>query len=107
MRPLTREQFIYQPALEQTRRAGVARYPKRRGPLGHECTGLHQDAVGVDVTIRRTGPSARSGRPRAAYVVAADGGSSPTRGHLNVGFEGRSYKDRWVVIDTKVTKPWP
>jgi len=56
VRPLTREQFIYQPALEQTRRAGVARYPKRRGPLGHECTGLHQDAVGVDLTIRRTGP---------------------------------------------------
>jgi len=40
-------------------------------------------------------------------VIAADGGSSPTRGRLGVGFEGRTYKDRWVVIDTKVKKPWP
>ena len=107
MRPLTRVQFIYQPALEQTRRAGVARYPKRRGPLGHECTGLDQDDVGVDLTIRRTVPDTEVRHARAAYVIAADGGSSPTRGHLNVGFEGRSCKDRWVVIDTKVTKPWP
>ena len=66
MRPLTREQFIYQPALERTLRAGVARYPNVEVLLGHECTGLHQDAVGVDLTIRRTGPAARSGRPRAA-----------------------------------------
>ena len=50
------QQFIYQPALEQTLRDGVARYPNVEVLLGHECTGLHQDAVGVDLTIRRTGP---------------------------------------------------
>ena len=43
VRPLTREQFIYQPALERTQRAGVARFPNVEVPLGHECTGLDQD----------------------------------------------------------------
>ena len=46
MRPLTREQFIYQPALERTLRAGVARYPNVEVLLGRECTGLDQD-VGI------------------------------------------------------------
>ena len=101
------QQFIYQPALERTLRAGVARYPNVEVLLGHECTGLDQDAGGVDLTIRRTGPDSEVRQARAAYVIAADGGSSPTRGCLGVGFEGRTYKDRWVVIDTKVKKPWP
>jgi 3-(3-hydroxy-phenyl)propionate hydroxylase len=101
------QQFIYQPALEQTLRAGVDRYPNVEVLLGHECTGLDQDTDGADLTIRRTGAGDNARQARAAYVIAADGGSSPTRGRLNVSFEGRTYDDRWVVIDTKVTKPWP
>ncbi len=40
-------------------------------------------------------------RMRASYVIAADGGSSPTRGQLGVGYAGRTYTERWVVIDTE------
>ncbi|WP_306514017.1 FAD-dependent monooxygenase [Janibacter hoylei] len=47
-----------------------------------------------------------STRLRASYVIAADGGSSPTRSRLGIGFEGRTYEDRWVVIDTKVLREW-
>jgi 3-(3-hydroxy-phenyl)propionate hydroxylase len=39
-------------------------------------------------------------------VIAADGGSSPTRGQLGVGYSGRTYTERWVVIDTKVLQGW-
>jgi 3-(3-hydroxy-phenyl)propionate hydroxylase len=39
-------------------------------------------------------------------VIAADGGSSPTRGQLGVGYSGRTYSEQWVVIDTKVLKEW-
>ena len=45
-------------------------------------------------------------RFHASYVIAADGGSSPTRGQLGVGYTGRTYTERWVVIDTKVLKEW-
>jgi len=101
------QQFIYQPALERTLRAGVSRFPNVQVLLGHECTGLAQDAGGVDLTICRTGTGGDIQRVRAAYVIAADGGSSPTRTRLGIGFQGRTYEDRWIVIDTKVKKPWP
>ncbi len=45
-------------------------------------------------------------RLRASYVIAADGGSSPTRGQLGIGYTGRTYSERWVVIDTKVLREW-
>ena len=45
-------------------------------------------------------------RLSASYVIAADGGSSPTRGQLGIGYSGRTYAERWVVIDTKVREEW-
>ena len=95
------QQFIYQPAVERTLRAGVARYPNVEVRLGHECVDITQDADGVELTVQ-------SGeRFRASYVIAADGGSSPTRHRLGVGFEGRTFEERWVVVDTRVRTPWP
>jgi 3-(3-hydroxy-phenyl)propionate hydroxylase len=99
--------FLHQPALERTLRAGVGRFRNVEVLLGHECLDLAQDAEGVDLTIRSADQEHRISRARAAYVIAADGGSSPTRTRLGVGFEGRTYEDRWVVVDTLVTKPWP
>ena len=46
-------------------------------------------------------------RIRASYVIAADGGSSAIRGQLGIGFGGRTFAERWIVIDTKVLKEWP
>jgi hypothetical protein len=60
-------------------RRGLARARVRRAPPGRRRRRPDHPAYR---------PTARSGRPRAAYVVAADGGSSPTRGHLNVGVRG-------------------
>jgi 3-(3-hydroxy-phenyl)propionate hydroxylase len=100
------QMFIYQPALEQVLREGVDRYPNVEVLLRHECLRLRQDAEGVELTVVSTDDDAVR-RIRAAYVVAADGGSSLTRAQLNVGYEGRTYEDRWVVIDTEMLKPWP
>ncbi|MER6082651.1 bifunctional 3-(3-hydroxy-phenyl)propionate/3-hydroxycinnamic acid hydroxylase [Streptomyces sp. NPDC001833] len=99
------QMFIYQPALEQVLREGVDRYPNVEVLLRHECLRLRQDAEGVELTVVGADDSVR--RLRAKYVIAADGGSSLTRAQLNVGYEGRTYEDRWVVIDTKMLKPWP
>lgn len=98
--------FIYQPALERTLRAGVERYPNVRVELGREVVSRCQDADGVELTVVGTGDD-RLARVRASYVIAADGGSSPTRSQLGIGFEGRTYEDRWIVIDTKVLRAWP
>lgn len=100
------QMFIYQPALEQVLRDGVDRYPNVRILLRHECLRLRQDADGVDLTVVGTADDSVH-RLRASYVIAADGGSSLTRAQLNIGYEGRTYEDRWVVIDTRMLKPWP
>ncbi|MEU8750420.1 bifunctional 3-(3-hydroxy-phenyl)propionate/3-hydroxycinnamic acid hydroxylase [Streptomyces chartreusis] len=100
------QMFLYQPALEQVLRDGVARHPKVEVWLRHECLRLRQDTDGVELTVVGTADDSVR-RLRARYVIAADGGSSLTRAQLNVGYEGRTYEDRWVVIDTKMLKPWP
>ena len=73
--------------------------------LEHECLRVHptDDGVELMLTDLRTDTLKRL---RASYVIAADGGSSPTRGQLGVGYTGRTYGERWVVIDTKVHKEW-
>lgn len=112
------QMFIYQPALEQVLREGVDRYPSVRVLLGHECVALDQYADSVDLVIAPAGPGDEPGssagadtravqRISARYVIAADGGSSRTRTQLGAGFEGRTYEDKWVVIDTKVLEDWP
>ncbi|WP_018657934.1 bifunctional 3-(3-hydroxy-phenyl)propionate/3-hydroxycinnamic acid hydroxylase [Actinomadura flavalba] len=100
------QMFLYQPALEEVLRAGAGRYPGVDLLLEQECLQVRQDGAGVDLrllgvrddTVRRI---------RASYVIAADGGSSLTRAQLNVGYEGRTFEDRWVVIDTEMIEPWP
>lgn len=99
------QMFLYQPALEQVLREGVDRYPNVSVLLRHECLRLRQDADGVELTVAGADDSLR--RLRARYVIAADGGSSLTRAQLNVGYDGRTYEDRWVVVDTEMLRPWP
>ncbi|MFC0437068.1 bifunctional 3-(3-hydroxy-phenyl)propionate/3-hydroxycinnamic acid hydroxylase [Kutzneria buriramensis] len=96
--------FIYQPVLEDTLRKGVARFPNVDLLLEHECLRLRQDADGVELLLA---DGEQLKRVRASWVVAADGGSSPTRGQLGIGFDGRTYETRWVVIDTEVNREWP
>ncbi|MFF4250658.1 bifunctional 3-(3-hydroxy-phenyl)propionate/3-hydroxycinnamic acid hydroxylase [Streptomyces sp. NPDC001663] len=99
------QMFIYQPALEQVLREGVGRYPNVEILLRHECLRLRQDGGGVELTVVGADDSVR--RLHTKYVIAADGGSSLTRAQLNIGYEGKTYEDRWVVIDTEMLKPWP
>ncbi|MEU9410216.1 bifunctional 3-(3-hydroxy-phenyl)propionate/3-hydroxycinnamic acid hydroxylase [Streptomyces sp. NPDC048281] len=99
------QMFVYQPALEQVLREGADRYPDVEVLLGHECLRLRQDTDGVELTVAGADDSVR--RLRARYAIAADGGSSLARAQLNVGYEGRTYEDRWVVVDTEMLKPWP
>ncbi|MEU6579587.1 bifunctional 3-(3-hydroxy-phenyl)propionate/3-hydroxycinnamic acid hydroxylase [Nocardia sp. NPDC046763] len=100
------QQFIYQPALEKVLRAGVQRFPNVEVRLEHECLRVLQDGSGVELMLADLRQDAFE-RVRASYVIAADGGASPTRAQLGIGYEGRTYAERWVVIDTKVLQEWP
>jgi 3-(3-hydroxy-phenyl)propionate hydroxylase len=100
------QQFIYQPALEKVLREGVDRFPNVSVLLEHECLRViqrndHVELMLADLTVDEFR------RIRASYVIAADGASSSIRGQLSVGYSGRTYGERWIVIDTKVLKEWP
>ncbi|MFC5479149.1 FAD-dependent oxidoreductase [Massilia suwonensis] len=43
----------------------------------------------------------------AAYVVAADGGRSTVRGLLGLESHGRSFRDRFLIADVKMTADFP
>ena len=100
------QMFIYQPALERTIRAGVERFGNVTVLLEREAGAVRQgpDGVELDVTDLRDGSQSVI---RARYLLACDGGSSPIRTQLGIGFEGKTYEDPWVVIDTKVKQEWP
>ena len=100
------QQFIYQPALETVLRTGVDRFPNVSVLLEHECLRVVQRADSVELMLADLTVDEFK-RIRASYVIAADGGSSAIRGQLGIGFGGRTYGERWIVIDTKVLKEWP
>ena len=100
------QSFIYQPALEQVLRDGVDRYPNVDIRLQHDSLKVRDTGGVVELLLHDIRQDALV-HASARYVIACDGGSSPTRGSLGIGFDGTTYEDRWVVIDTKMKKEWP
>lgn len=99
------QQFLYQPAVDSVLREGVARFANVEVLLEHECLRVANRADDVELLLADLRADAFK-RVTARYVIASDGGSSATRGVLGIGYSGRTYGERWVVIDTKVIKEW-
>lgn len=99
------QQFIFQPAIDQVLREGVARFPAVEVLVEHDCLRVLNKGDFVELLVADLKTDTFK-RFRASYVIAADGGSSPTRGLLGIGYSGKTYAERWVVIDTKVHKEW-
>lgn len=103
------QQFLYQPAVDHVLREGVARFGNVEVLVEHECLRVFNTGDAQSQWVELMLADLRTDafkRLRASYVIAADGGSSPTRGLLGVGYAGRTYTERWVVIDTKVIRDW-
>jgi 3-(3-hydroxy-phenyl)propionate hydroxylase len=99
------QQFLYQPAVDHVLRDGAARFPNVEVLLEHECLRVANADSWVELMLADLRADTVK-RLRASYVIAADGGSSPARGLLGIAYTGRTYTERWVVIDTKVIREW-
>lgn len=99
------QQFIYQPAVDHVLREGVERFGNVEVLLERECLRAANRGDHVELLIGDLRTDTVT-RVHASYVIAADGGSSPTRGLLGIGYAGRTYAERWVVIDTRVLQEW-
>jgi 3-(3-hydroxy-phenyl)propionate hydroxylase len=99
------QQFLYQPAVDSVLREGVARFANVEVLLEHECLRVTNRSDDVELLLADLHTDTFK-RVTARYVIASDGGSSATRGVLGIGYSGRTYGERWVVIDTRVLKAW-
>lgn len=98
---------IFQPAMEQTLRAGAGRFgDKIQVRYGTEVIGVAQDDDGVTVTGRDRA-SGETSTVRARYLLACHGGNAATREMLGVNLVGDTIDVRWVVVDGKVKRWWP
>ena len=90
---------FYQPDFERVLLKGLAQFPSVRVAFEHEATDLVQNAKGVTLSVAT--PSGAT-TVEADYVVACDGGASPTRERLGVKLVGSTYSERWLVVDANV-----
>ncbi len=83
----------YQPALEQGLVNALGKLENVELHRGVDITGFDQDETGVTLELA-------GGTVRATYAVACDGGSSPIRQALGLKFSGKTFMQKWLVIDT-------
>ena len=101
--------FLYQPDFEQTLERRLAEHGNVTVLRGREVTSFEQDPDGVTVrhvassggwgTVATTRAEESPEEVRASYLVGADGGRSVVRTQLGIQMEGRSFPQRWLVID--------
>jgi 2-polyprenyl-6-methoxyphenol hydroxylase-like FAD-dependent oxidoreductase len=97
--PYASSLIIPQFRVEEILRKGLAGWGLQV-ELATELIDIEQDDESVTATLLRDG---LGHKVTAQYVVAADGGRSFLRKHLNVGFEGETWKDeRMLVGDVQV-----
>jgi 3-(3-hydroxy-phenyl)propionate hydroxylase len=102
--------FLYQPYLETKLESLLARYPHVSVLRGREVIDFKQDADGVTVAHAASTGSQygkqqnviddrTSQTVRASYLIGADGGRSIIRTNLGIEMSGKSFPERWLVVD--------
>ncbi|MCU1678474.1 MAG: Monooxygenase, partial [Frankiales bacterium] len=95
---------IHQPSMERTFLAGLERHACVDPRWGQRLQALDRSADHVTAWVS---PSA-GGPPdpvRARWLIACDGGRSPVRARLGLGFGGSTFAQRWLVVDALVDRP--
>ncbi|MFT4261905.1 MAG: bifunctional 3-(3-hydroxy-phenyl)propionate/3-hydroxycinnamic acid hydroxylase [Nocardioides sp.] len=104
--------FLYQPFLETRMADLLDRYPNVEIRRAREVVKFTQDDDGVDVVHaaatgsdygkrENTLDEATAESVRASFLIGADGGRSVVRTQLGIEMRGKSYPERWLVVDLK------
>lgn len=102
--------FLYQPDFESTLERRLLERPEVTVRRGRAVTSVAQDDHAVMVTHQECRGAAYGRQEaelvegsvendRVPYLVAADGGRSIVRTQLGIEMEGRSFPQRWLVVD--------
>ncbi len=104
--------FLYQPFLETKLETLLTRYPHVEVRRGREVVDFDQNSAGVTIVHAAATGSGYGKREnvvdasaretvRAAYLVGADGGRSIVRLQQGIEMSGKSFPERWLVVDLK------
>lgn len=95
----SRRNAFNQPLVDRVLLDGLKRFDNVDVRLGHDVLRFEQDADGVSLDVKRSDGSTLALRTR--WLVASDGGRSPIRTALNVGFGGFTDTSKWLVVDVR------
>ena len=91
-----------QPELEALLRNGLDRFNNVTQLFGWEMRSFTQDSRSVSLDI--AGPDDARTNVTARYMVASDGGRSPTRTKLGIQLVGSTFAERWLIVDLVCTE---
>ena len=89
---------FYQPEFGAVLLDGLRRFCCVKVCFQHTVEALEQSADGVVLSIRT--PSGTLWKVRSLYLLACDGGRSTIRHLLNIPLQGRTFAQKWLIIDT-------
>lgn len=89
-----------QPALEASLRRAVGSLSNVQVRLGCEVVDVRQSEEGAVLTVRERDNT--ECQVRARYVVACDGGTSPTRKRLGLQLKSLEFDEPWIVVDMHI-----
>ncbi len=103
IQPLTREfgfsrrNAFIQPQVDNVLLQGLKQYEKTKVLFSRQLNEFSQDANGVTLKIKDKDQNEET--VHAQYLIACDGGNSIVRRTLNIGFDGKTAPNQWIVID--------
>lgn len=103
IQPLTREfgfsrrNAFIQPQVDNVLLQGLKQYSQTQVLFSRQLTEFSQDAQSV--TLKMQNKQGQNEVVKAQYLIACDGGNSVVRRTLNIGFDGKTAPNQWIVID--------
>jgi len=103
IQPMTREfgwprrNAFIQPHVDKVLLENLKNYDKTQILFSRDLSQFSQDADGVTLNIQTA--EHQSEVIQAQYLIACDGGNSIIRRTLNIGFDGKTAPNQWIVID--------
>ncbi|MDQ9009679.1 bifunctional 3-(3-hydroxy-phenyl)propionate/3-hydroxycinnamic acid hydroxylase [Acinetobacter gerneri] len=103
IQPMTREfgwsrrNAFIQPQVDNVLLQGLKQYPDTQVLFARHLKEFSQDQHGVSLSIENKEQQQET--VHAKYLIACDGGNSIVRRTLNIGFEGKTSPNQWIVID--------
>ena len=103
IQPLTREfgfsrrNAFIQPQVDSVLLQGLKQYEHTQVLFARTLEEFSQDANGVTLKIHSKDQTQET--IHAKYLIACDGGNSVVRRTLNIGFDGKTAPNQWIVID--------